>query len=171
MTPTPRPALSEQGIFTLYGEHRCVAARALGRPVLGGRMARRVVEVTGIAPPRSFYSHGMIAPGPTLWVAGQVALRPDGSIEAGDAATQTEVVLDNLRAVVEQAGASMADVVRTTIYLTDIADRDAVTEVRERYFPAPAPPNTLLVVAGLAHRDFCVEIDAVVALPLESAET
>jgi len=80
------------------------------------------------------------------------------------------VVLDNLRAVVEQAGASMADVVRTTVYLTDIADRDAVTEVRERYFPAPAPPNTLLVVAGLAHHDFCVEIDAVVALPLGAAE-
>ncbi len=133
-------------------------------------MVRRVVEVTGIAPPRSFYSHGMVAPGPTLWVAGQVAMRPDGTIENGDAAAQTGVVLDNLRTVVEQAGGSMADVVRTTVYLTDIADRDAVTEVRERYFPTPAPPNTLLVVAGLAHPDFRVEIDAVVALLHESAE-
>lgn len=133
-------------------------------------MARRVVEVTGITPPRSFYSHGMIAPGPTLWVAGQVSVRPDGTIEDGDAAAQARVVLDNLRAVVEQAGGNMADVVRTTVYLTDIADRDAVTEVRKRYFPTPAPPNTLLVVAGLAHPDFRVEIDAVVALPPEAAE-
>ena len=93
-------------------------------PLTGGTMVRRVVEVTGIAPPRSFYSHGMVAPGPTLWVAGQVAMRPDGTIENGDAAAQTGVVLDNLRAVVEQAGGSMADVVRTTVYLTEIADRD-----------------------------------------------
>lgn len=133
-------------------------------------MVRRVVDVEGIAPPRSFYSHGMVAPGPTLWVAGQVALRPDGTIEDGDAAKQTEVVLENLSAVVRQAGASMADVVRTTVYLTDIADRDAVTEVRERYFPLPAPPNTLLVVAGLAHPAFRVEIDAVVAMPLQAPD-
>lgn len=132
-------------------------------------MVRRVVPVQGIAPPRSFYSHGMIAPGPTLWVAGQVALRPDGTIEDGDAGAQTEVVLTNLKAVVEQAGGSMADVVRTTVYLTDIEDRDAVTAVRERYFPQPAPPNTLLVVAGLAHPAFRVEIDAVVALPSEAS--
>lgn len=133
-------------------------------------MVRRVVHVEGIAPPRSFYSHGMIAPGPTLWVAGQVALRPDGTIEDGDAAAQTEVVLENLSAIVRQAGGSMADVVRTTVYLTDIADRDAVTAVRERHFPTPAPPNTLLVVAGLAHPAFRVEIDAVVAMPLDSID-
>ena len=131
-------------------------------------MVRRVIDVEGIAPPRSYYSHGMVAPGPTLWVAGQVALRPDGTIEDGDAALQTEVVLENLRAVVEQGGGSMADVVRTTVYLVDIDDRDAVTAVRERYFPKPAPPNTLLVIAGLAHPAFKVEIDAVVALPPEA---
>jgi len=133
-------------------------------------MVRRVIDVQGIAPPRSYYSHAMVAPGPTLWVAGQVALRPDGSIVEGDAAEQAEQVLQNLQAAIEAGGGSMADVVRTTVYLTDVEDREAVGKVRERYFPAPPPPNTLLVVAGLAHPSFLVEIDAIVALPPEAAD-
>ena len=126
---------------------------------------RTAVEVAGLAPPAGHYSHGIIAAGRMLFVAGQVALDEDGKLVGrGDAAAQTRQVLTNLRRVVEGAGASMADVARTTVYLTRLDDRGPVGKVRAEFFPAPAPANTLLVVASLAQPEFLVEIDAIVPL-------
>jgi enamine deaminase RidA (YjgF/YER057c/UK114 family) len=59
----------------------------------------------------------------------------------------------------------MADVARTTLYLTRLEDRGPVAEVRKEFFPAPAPANTLLVVSSLASPEYLVEIDAIVPLP------
>jgi enamine deaminase RidA (YjgF/YER057c/UK114 family) len=72
--------------------------------------------------------------------------------------------LANLKRVIESAGGTMADVARTTLYLTRIEDRGPVGKVREAFFPSPPPANTLLVVAGLAQPEFLVEIDAIVPL-------
>jgi enamine deaminase RidA (YjgF/YER057c/UK114 family) len=58
----------------------------------------------------------------------------------------------------------MANVARTTVYLTHLDDRGRVGNVRAEFFPAPAPANTLLVVASLADPEFLVEIDAIVPL-------
>ena len=58
----------------------------------------------------------------------------------------------------------MADVARTTVYLTALDDRGPVGNIRAEFFPSPAPANTLLVVASLADPEFRVEIDAIVPL-------
>jgi enamine deaminase RidA (YjgF/YER057c/UK114 family) len=58
----------------------------------------------------------------------------------------------------------MANVARTTLYLTRLEDRGSVAEVRTEFFPSPAPANTLLVVSSLAAPEYLVEIDAIVAL-------
>lgn len=126
---------------------------------------RTAVEVAGLAPPAGHYSHGIIAAGRILFVAGQVALDEGGRLVGpGDAAAQARQVLTNLKRVIEGAGGSMADVARTTIYLTHLEDRGPVGNVRTEFFPAPAPANTLLVVASLAQPEFLVEIDAIVPL-------
>ncbi|MPZ73918.1 MAG: RidA family protein [Nitriliruptorales bacterium] len=127
-------------------------------------MARQAVRVSGIAPPAAYYSHGIAAPGGVLYVAGQVPLDPGGHIPVG-AEAQARQVLDNLAAVVRAAGASLDDVVKTTVFLTDLGDRTAVGRVREEYFTDPPPANTLVVVSSLANPAFLVEIEAVVAIP------
>jgi enamine deaminase RidA (YjgF/YER057c/UK114 family) len=100
-----------------------------------------------------------------LFVAGQVALDENGQLVGGDdAAAQARQVLVNLKRVIESAGGAMTDVARTTLYLTRLADRGPVGEVREEFFPSPPPANTLLVVASLAQPQFLVEIDAIVPL-------
>jgi enamine deaminase RidA (YjgF/YER057c/UK114 family) len=130
-----------------------------------GRFERTVVDATGVAPPAGHYSHGVIALGRLLFVAGQVALDENGQLVGGDdAAAQAHQVLANLKRVIESAGGTMADVARTTLYLTRIEDRGQVSKVREAFFPSPPPANTLLVVAGLAQPEFLVEIDAIVPL-------
>lgn len=126
---------------------------------------RRVLEVPAIAAPRGHYSHAVIASGPVLHVAGQLPIDAAGEVVGGDAATQAEQVLANLGAVLEAASASPADVVRTTVYLTDRDDRAAVGRVRRAFFAGDPPANTLLIVAGLADPRYLVEIDAIAVLP------
>ena len=127
---------------------------------------RSSVDVTGVAPPAGHYSHGIIASGRMLFVAGQIALDAEGRLVGpADAAAQARQVLINLQRIIESAGASMADVARTTVYLTRLEDRGPVGEVRAEFFPPPPPANTLLVVASLAQPEFLVEIDAIVPLP------
>lgn len=126
---------------------------------------RSIVEAEGVAAPGGHYSHGVVVSGRLLFVAGQVALNENGDLVGGDdAAAQARQVLTNLQAVIESAGGSMADVARTTLYLTRLDDRGPVGKVREEFFPSPAPANTLLVVSSLAHPQFLVEIDAIVPL-------
>lgn len=132
---------------------------------MNDQFERTAVVVDGVAPPAGNYSHGIIAAGRILFVAGQVALDEAGQLVGrGDAAAQARQVLTNLKRVIEAAGGSMANVARTTVYLTHLEDRGPVGDVRSEFFPAPAPANTLLVVASLAHPDFLVEIDAIVPL-------
>ena len=126
---------------------------------------RSSVDVTGVAPPAGHYSHAIIASGRMLFVAGQVALDAEGRLVGpADAGAQARQVLINLQRIIESAGASMADVARTTVYLTRLEDRGPVAEVRAEFFPPPPPANTLLVVASLAQPEFLVEIDAIVPL-------
>jgi reactive intermediate/imine deaminase len=92
--------------------------------------------------------------------SGQIPLDPaSGAIVAGDFAAQARRVLDNLSAVVGAAGLSMADVVRTTIYLTDLADFAVLNEIYAEYFAAPFPARSTVQVAALP-RGARVEIDA-----------
>jgi 2-iminobutanoate/2-iminopropanoate deaminase len=126
---------------------------------------RSVVEMAAVAPPAGHYSHGIITSGRLLFVAGQVALDESGELVGGDdAAAQARQVLVNLQRVIEAAGGRMADVARTSLYLTRLEDRGPVAEVRREFFPSPPPVNTLLVVSSLASPDYLVEIDAIVAL-------
>ena len=101
-----------------------------------------------------------------IFLSGQIPLDPTtGRLVAGEIEEQARRVLDNLRAVLEAAGASLADVVRTTIYLADLAVFPRVNAVYAEYFVAsPRPARSTLQVAALP-LGAAIEIDAIARLP------
>jgi 2-iminobutanoate/2-iminopropanoate deaminase len=106
------------------------------------------------------YSQAVRAGG-FLFVSGQIPLDPaTGRLVEGDVSAQTRQVMRNLEAILREAGASFADVVRSTIYLADLADFAAVNEVYGACFEAPAPARATVQVARLP-RDARVEIEVV----------
>ncbi|MGH2511576.1 MAG: RidA family protein [Candidatus Limnocylindrales bacterium] len=91
-----------------------------------------------------------IAAGDLLFCSGQIHLEPaTGAMVEGDIATQTARVLDNLSAVLAAAGRSMADVLKTTVFLVDIGDFAAMNAVYARYMPDPPPARSTIGVAAL----------------------
>jgi 2-iminobutanoate/2-iminopropanoate deaminase len=110
------------------------------------------------------YSQAVRA-GQLVFLSGQVALDPaTGQLVGGDVVAQTEQVMKNLGAVLAAAGCGFADVVRTTIYLVDMADFARVNEAYGRFFEPPYPARATVQVAALP-RGARVEIDAVASAP------
>ena len=110
------------------------------------------------------YSQGVAVDG-WLWISGQIPLDPaSGKLIAGDIEAATRRALDNLKAVIEAAGAGLGDVVRVTIYLTDLGCFQAVNAVYGEYFTDSPPARACIEVSGLP-KGAEVEIDAVVRLP------
>jgi 2-iminobutanoate/2-iminopropanoate deaminase len=109
------------------------------------------------------YSQAIVANG-FLFTAGQIALDPaTGQVAPGDVVAQTDRVMRNLKAVLDAAGVTWNDVVKTTVYLHDMNDFPRVNEVYARALGAARPARSTLQVAGLP-RGVLVEIDAVAAL-------
>ena len=107
------------------------------------------------------YSQAVVSNG-FAFLSGQIPLDPATGqlIIAGDIAAQTERVLENLKAVLESCGASLANVVKTTVYLKDMGEFARMNEVYARYFPANPPARATVEVARLP-RDVRVEIDCI----------
>lgn len=98
--------------------------------------------------------------GPFVFTAGQIGLDPaTGQLVSGGIRAETERVLENLKAVLEAAGLSLADVVKTTVYLRDLNDFAAMNEVYARYFGEQPPART--TVQATLPRGAAVEIEAV----------
>ncbi len=118
----------------------------------------------GIAPPFSSYSHGAEASGDARWlfVSGQVGVAPDGSLAEG-AAAQMAQAWHNVLAILAEAGMGPADLVRVNSYLTRPEDVPHFRGVRDSMLEGAQPASTLVLVAGLAHPDWLVEIEAVAA--------
>ena len=106
------------------------------------------------------YSQAIRA-GDFLFVSGQIPFDPGtGALIQGDIRDQTHRVLRNLSAILDAAGSSFDQVVKTTVYLQDMAEFGAMNEVYATYFPAPAPARATIQAARLP-RDVRVEIDLV----------
>ena len=100
-----------------------------------------------------------------MHVSGQVALGSDGNtVGQGDIERQTIQVLENIKALVEAAGRTLTHVARIVVYLT-AEHLSTVLDVRRRYFREPYPASTAVIVVGLAHPDWLVEIEATAVLP------
>ena len=109
------------------------------------------------------YSQGIVAGG-FLFTAGQIALDPgSGHVVDGGVEVQTERVMTNLAAVLKEAGASWGSVVKTTVYLHDMADFPAMNEVYAKWLGDARPARSTIQAAGLP-RGVLVEIDVVAKL-------
>jgi len=109
------------------------------------------------------YSQAIRA-GSLLFVSGQIPIDPaTGALVDGDIATQTHRVFANLRAILQAAGVSFDQVVRTTVYLADMNDFATVNEVYGTYFTQPAPARATVQAARLP-KDARVEIDLIASL-------
>jgi enamine deaminase RidA (YjgF/YER057c/UK114 family) len=113
------------------------------------------------------YSHVVeVRGGRTLYIAGQIALDKDGNLVGrGDFRTQVKQVFENLKARLEEGGASFKDVVKLNYYLTDASDLQALRDTRNSYINTENPPaSTLVVVKQLVREEYLVEIEAVAVI-------
>jgi reactive intermediate/imine deaminase len=124
------------------------------------------IQPKGISDPRPRYSQAILTDSrKLLFIAGQTAVDEKGNIVGkGDIEAQASRVLENITAVLNEVGGSFGDIVKTTTYITDIKYREGLNKVRRRYFEKDPPTSTLVVVKGLAHEDYLVEIEAIAVL-------
>ncbi len=127
-------------------------------------MATRQVISTDKAPAAiGAYSQAVKHAG-TLYISGQIPLDPETqNVVEGEPRTQVTQVFDNLSAIAEAAGASLANVVKLTVYLVDLNDFPVVNEVMGEYFEEPYPARAAIGVASLP-KGVGVEVEAILAL-------
>ncbi len=125
---------------------------------------REELSVPGLSPPISHYTDA-VRFGDLLFVSGLTAHDENGAlVGAEDAAAQTRQIFANLARVLAAADAAPADILKVTVFLTDICDRQAINPERQAFFGAAKPASTLVEVSALALPGMKVEIEAVVGL-------
>ncbi len=132
-------------------------------------MRGRVIESPKLPAPMrgGAFSAGVEAPaGRTVYVSGQVSMDADGEVVGeGDAKAQTEKVLENVATVLEEAGGSLDNIVKVTVFITDMAHYDEIHEVRRRHFREPYPASSMVEVSALIDPGLLVEVEAVAVIP------
>jgi enamine deaminase RidA (YjgF/YER057c/UK114 family) len=100
-----------------------------------------------------------------LFLSGQVAYTPDGGVACrGDFKGQARGAYEAIKALVESQGGTMANVVKITTYVTDMAYRLDLAPIREEFFGKKGPASTLVEISSLAHPDWMIEIEAIAVL-------
>ena len=122
---------------------------------------RQEIRVPELGEPFSHYTDAVRA-GELLFVSGCIAVDADGNLVGGnDVVAQTQKVFENLGATLSAGGASPDDVVKVTVYLTDIDDRARINPVRQEFFGEARPASTLIEISKLVLPEAKVEVDAV----------
>lgn len=123
---------------------------------------RTTILTPGAPAPIGPYAQGVAASGRFLFVSGQIPKDPKTGVMPPDVRGQAEQCLLNIRAIVEAAGATLADVVRVGAFLKDLADFKAFNEVYQRFFAEPYPART--TVQATPPGGCLVEMDAIILL-------
>jgi 2-iminobutanoate/2-iminopropanoate deaminase len=132
-------------------------------------MASTIIQYPGVASGEKPMGPAPISPalkrGPFLYVSGQVGIDPaTGKVVSDDIEGQTRQTLENLKSLVEAAGMTLADVVKTNVFVTDVNDFAAMNAVYKEYFGEPYPARSTVGIA-LANDALLVEIEAVAIDP------
>ena len=129
-----------------------------------GEQMREELRIPGLGEPVSHYTDA-VRFGDLLFISGLVALDKDNKLIGGDdAAEQTRKIFENMKLVLDAAGAGFGDVLKVTVFLTDINDRTVINPVRAEYFGSTRPASTLVQVSKLVLPGLKVEIEAIVGL-------
>jgi 2-iminobutanoate/2-iminopropanoate deaminase len=127
---------------------------------------REEIRAAGQAEPISHYTDAVRAEGPLLFVSGVVPVDGAGRLVGGDdVVAQARQVFSNLGAVLAAGGATFADVVKVTVFLTDVDDRARINVVRQEAFGEARPASTLVEIAALAIPGARIEVEAVAVVP------
>lgn len=124
-----------------------------------------------LAEPVSHYTDAVVAGG-FIFIAGMIADDATGAlVGAGDVVAQTEQIFENIEAILARLDASIHDVVKLVVYVTDIDDRVAINTVRARRFGETRPTSTLVQVSALVNPDARIEIETVALVPTRVRST
>lgn len=123
---------------------------------------KQPITTDGAPAPIGPYSQGIVCSGRLLFVSGQTAKHPRTGEMKPDVGGQTDQCLQNIKAIIEKAGGSLANVVKVSAFLKNMASFAEFNEVYQRYFPRPFPART--AVGADLPGGTLVEIDAIVAL-------
>jgi 2-iminobutanoate/2-iminopropanoate deaminase len=125
---------------------------------------REELRLASLPEPISHYTDA-VRFGDLLLISGVAPLDADGRLVGGDdSAKQTRQIFENMRLILEAAGAGFEDILKVTVYLTEIDDRTIINPVRKEYFGNARPASTLVEVSALAIPGMKVEIEAIVGL-------
>lgn len=124
-------------------------------------MGFEVVDVPGLPPPGQF-TH-VAKKGKFVFISGQTAV-PEADRGNLDAGAQAERVFGYLKQAIEAAGGDMSDIIKITIFLTDLSQFPSILEWRPKFFDQPYPAATCIVVASMVRRDMIMEIEATAIL-------
>lgn len=126
-------------------------------------MSRQIIHTDKAPQAIGTYSQA-VRVGNTVYISGQIPLDPaTGTLLSGDIDAEIRRVFDNLRAIAEAAGGSLAQVVKLSVFLTDLAHFPRVNEIMAQYFAPPYPARAALGVAALP-RDARVEMECILSL-------
>ncbi len=129
----------------------------------GKQGRRREFLLPALAAPISHYCDA-VRFDDTLYISGIPPLDSKGRVVSEDPAAQARQVFENMKLILDAAGATFADVLRVTVYLTDVNDRTKINPVRQEYFGTARPASTLIGVKELAIPRMKVEIEAIVGM-------
>ncbi len=126
---------------------------------------RKEISAPGLAQSLSHYCDAVVFDN-VAFISGITALDQNNVIVGGDdVVAQAEAVFSSINSVLEEMGASFSDVLKVTVLLTDVNDREKINPVRQRYFGDSKPASTLFEVSALALPGMKIEIEAIVGLP------
>jgi len=130
-------------------------------------MPKEIITSPKVSIPNSVMSQAIKVPiGNMIFVSGQTARDANKEIVGvGDIEAQTHQVFANIKAILESSGATLEDVVKANIYVTNIADQPKVTEVRKSYFGNSRPASTFVQVKSLANIEVLIEIEVIAVTP------
>jgi 2-iminobutanoate/2-iminopropanoate deaminase len=124
---------------------------------------KKIEKVDGVPAPRAPYST-YTQVGNLIFVAGQVALEPQTQKTPKSFAEQLHLILKNLKTILESAGSSLENILKTTVFLKDLSNYGEYNEIYRQYFKNGFPARST-VIADLVHEDFLIEIEAIAWTP------
>lgn len=133
---------------------------------------KSIVQSDRLSRPTGVFSQAVLVPAgrELLFVSGLTSRDQTGEIVApGQAGPQTRQILENMTALLAEVGATIEDLVKVTIFVTDIGDFGAINEARGEYFHGDPPASSMVQVAALADDRFVIEIEGVAVVPKSTA--
>jgi 2-iminobutanoate/2-iminopropanoate deaminase len=129
-------------------------------------MKKEIITSENLSKPLGIYSHAVkITGNQLLFISGITARDKNGNLVGkGDMKLQTQQVLENMKVILDRAGVTFDNIVKVTVFVTDLSRFKDIHDVRAKYFKKDYPASTLVQVSRLVHEDMLIEIEAIAVI-------